>query len=1240
MYLKSLYLHGFKSFADKTTFEFDKGVTGIVGPNGCGKSNVVDAIRWVLGETSAKALRGGEMADVIFNGTDKRKPLGMAEVTLTLADCEKTLKIDHHEVAITRRVYRDGKSEYRINGTLCRLRDIGELFMDTGIGRSSYSIMEQGKIDLLLSSKPEDRRSVFEEAAGITKSKKEKKEALRKLEYTEANLLRVSDVMEEQERRINALKRQVAKARRYQSLYHDVRILDTHFGHHHFTELRAARAEFTTSMFSLEKSQHVLETELPAHEDRVTRSREKVQEMEVELTRLRQELSDKKNAVGAARHRMAFNDERKGELEERVQRNEEEIKQTHERLSEQEVTLEQCQAALSELERRILARQEEMSAREQKARAAQNDRAEVEKKVRISRTEANATQNLIATAQARIESALSQLEGSREREKQLGDEEKRLADYLAEAISEKEGIEKVLADHLKKRPALEEVLQKVERDFQHARGDLDASRVALAESHRELTRRASRQEVLQQLALSGEGLQKGTQAVLKGLNDPDLIKMGLRGVLGTHLKVPDDYARAIESVLENYLQAVVVRDAALADEIIERLTTGKKGAAALLPETFLPIAQGTQRETLPEKALAWALDVVEVEAKFQGLMERLLDKALCVPTRAVALGLRVDYPDLTFVTLEGEILRSEGFLSGGSGGKDGDSVLRRRNEIDGLKKEVADLEAAENKAKAKLEKLEIRLNELREEVEKSKNRVQAHKVEESTLNGQFLLAKREVDSLESKKKNVAWERAELAGREKKAGENRVGLEEDLAMARGGLERLEKESRDLHTQLDEAQAREREAANLQNEARTELAVEKQARYSASQQQKPMASRILELRELNKRREGEMVTARERIAQGATENESLAGEIDSLEEEAGLAKVTIEDLENERVRWQGTIKEAEADFSEARNRLGKITAQLGREEVEATKLDLRLENLGSSVLERHQVDLPTFRPDAHALLRCIAEQKKNAGKMRLDVDFEEESETSEEGDFSNEGEPDWVYVEAVVTELKRRLDSMGPVNVDAIQEFEELEERHVFTREQHDDLVDSKGKLLEIIERINKESERLFAETFAAVSKNFTKMFKELFGPTAEASLHLSDESDPLECGIEVVARPPGKRLQSITLMSGGERSMTAVALLFSIYMVKPSPFCVLDELDAPLDESNIGRFLKVLDAFINQSQFIIVTHSKRTMQRADVMYGVTMEEFGVSKPVGMRMSSEETKAEARTPAQRAAAKLDA
>ncbi|MGA0854113.1 MAG: hypothetical protein ACO3RK_04780 [Luteolibacter sp.] len=468
------------------------------------------------------------------------------------------------------------------------------------------------------------------------------------------------------------------------------------------------------------------------------------------------------------------------------------------------------------------------------------------------------------------------------------------------------------------------------------------------------------------------------------------------------------------------------------------------------------------------------------------------------------------------------------------------------------------------------------------------------------------------------------------------------MESELGSSRERLESLENESRRLQSELDSISAREQEILATLNELRTELAVERRAKLAAEEQQKPMEARLSELREISIRRETEIESFKQRVISAAAENTRLAEECEAHRSSAEKLDAEVESRASGRNELLQVIENAEAALAKLRREHAKVLEQKGREEVAATKLDLRIENLSNMIQERYQVDLASFEPDAHALLASISSQKamQARGGRQTSVEMGSENFTDPESSADDEppivvvdgtaeddieipgeasGEPDWGFVEWIVADIKRRLDGMGPVNLDAIEEYEELEERHNFLRNQHDDLVTSKTELLEVIDRINEETQRLFGETFAQVRINFQAMFKELFGEKGQADLTLLNEEDPLESGIEVIAKPPGKKLQSITLLSGGERSMTAVALLFSIYMIKPSPFCVLDELDAPLDESNIGRFVKVLDRFIDRSQFIIVTHSKRTMARADVMYGVTMEEFGVSKPVGMRLT---------------------
>ena len=1262
MYLKSLDLHGFKSFADKTQFEFHpKGVTGIVGPNGCGKSNVVDAIRWVLGETSAKALRGGEMSDVIFNGTDKsgtskaRAALSMAEVTMTLADCEETLNVDYNEVAITRRVFRDGKSEYRINGSLCRLRDIHELFMDTGIGRTSYSIMEQGKIDMLLSSKPEDRRTVFEEAAGITKFKKEKREALRKLEYTEANLLRVSDVLAEQERRMNSLKRQVAKARRYQELATDVRVLDTHLGHRKFTEYSAELSELQNSIHSLEVREHELEQGLPEKEQAVVQARDAAQSLEAELSEIRQQLNHHTNAASAAESRIAFNKERQSELEARVSQNQTDIEDAQTKLQQQQFDFEEAEKMLAELTGRIDSQKAQLAEHESRASTQRSEREEKENVLRSLRSEANNTQSVIAASQAKIESALSQMENSRERTRKLTEENERLQAEHEQAVLEQEKISSELDSRRNKLATLEEEKEVTERAFQHSRGDLDATRQQAANAHKELARASSRLDVLKQLVDSGEGFQKGTQSVLKGLDEPEFFNNGVRGVLAGLIEVEDGYTAAVEAALGSHLQAVLVTNADYAQAIIDRLTEKKLGEAAIIPEDFVAPDSAGQMMTVPDGAKSWAMDRIKADSKVASVVEGLLSKVLIVEDLATAMEMRKDLPDVTIVSMRGDVCTPEGLVLGGVSGGDQNSVLERQNEVRSLETEVAELESADEDARSALADLETTVAEQREAAELARERLQKARVEESTLQGQLTLASREVESLDSKIASVEWEANDIKEREKNAVDGHEQLESDLASARARLEELEADQIKLAGELEEASRRENEAVSQLQEFRTQLAVERQALEAAEQQRSPMAARLEELRQLSMRRDEEIASFKERMEAATSENAELAATIETHTAEAGRLEETLEATAASRGELHKAIEVSEKELSELRHECSKITEQKGREEVAATKIGLRLESLNESVMERHQVELQHFRPDSHALLTCLQErakqyerQEKRRAQKEAEATEEETNEvaTNEPSDESVElpGEtgPDWDLVEKIVVDLKRKVDSMGPVNVDAIEEFEELEDLHNNLRNQHDDLVNSKTELINVIERINVETKKRFTETFTEVAKNFKAMFKVLFGEKARADLVLVDEDDPLESGIDIIAKPPGKKLQSISLLSGGERSMTAVALLFSIYQIKPSPFCVLDELDAPLDEANINRFLKVLDKFIDNSQFIIVTHSKRTMARADVMYGVTMEDFGVSKPVGMRLTSADdvsSKGEAKTAAQKAALELD-
>ncbi len=1071
---------------------------------------------------------------------------------------------------------------------------------------------------------------------------------------------------------MNSLKRQVAKARRYQALAADVRVLDTHLGHRRFTELSGQRAELAVSMRSLEAREAELERQLPAKEERVAQARTAARVFEGELAELRQRLNEHRNAYNSATAGIAFNEERKQDLESRIRQNHEEIYTIRGKLAEQEHEVNAATEALDHLTRRIAEQELQLAEQESRTRAVRAEREQLENALRENRGEATRCQTLIASMQAKIESALAQLEGTRDRARQLADEEQRLTLELEEFRAEQSRIAGEVETTAAQLVALEETFQTANRGYQHTRGDLDASRAAATEAHKTLAQRGARLDAVRQLVESGEGFAQGTRQVLTGLDEPERFLPAVRGALAALIEAENSCARAIEAALGRHLQAVLVADDGLATALIDRLTEKQLGLATILPENFLPHPYGTQMEAVPDGATAWALDRVKADQRVAGFVGKLLERTLLVPDLATALRLRPSHPGVTFATLTGQLLEAAGAISGGSAAEAGTSVLERANEVRALQAEVAALIEADAAATTRVAELEARLEEAREEVEVCRERLQRGKVDLSTLQGQLGLATREVENFETKLENVRWERGELAKREQAAADSRQHLESELAAARERLEALETATRRLQSEADSAARNEQNLAETLNEMRTMLAVERRAKQAAEEQQKPREARLAELREISIRREAEISSYTQRIEEAAANSARLAEECETHRAQAEELQAEIDTRSEGRSALIDAIEEAEIELAAVRREHLKVSEQKGREEVAATKLDLLIENLLTNAQERHQTDLTVFEPDAHALLASIANQKKlqaRSGRQIIipgetqpafggesDEHHDEEDmpvivvdatkeDDAEEPDLPPDmsGEPDWAFVEAIVSDLKRRLDAMGPVNLDAIEEYEELEERHVFLRGQHDDLVASKTELLAVIERINTETQRLFADTFEQVRVNFQAMFKELFGAKGEADLKLQDAGDLLETGIEISAKPPGKKLQSISLLSGGERSMTAVALLFSIYMIKPSPFCVLDELDAPLDESNIGRFVRVLDRFIDRSQFIIVTHSKRTMARVDVMYGVTMEEFGVSKPVGMRLTQSEPGGEdddaTRSAARNAASRLN-
>ena len=1220
MYLQSLELVGFKSFAHKTVLTFHQGVTAIVGPNGCGKSNLLDAVRWVLGEQSAKALRGDEMADVIFSGTDSKQAVGMAEVSLTFADCEKDLGTEYNELRISRRVFRDGRSEYLLNKTVCRLKDIQMLLMDTGIGRTAYSIMEQGKIDLVLSSRPEDRRAIFEDAAGITKYKAQKKEALRKLEYTDANLLRLADIMKEVKRQIVSLQRQAGKARRYKALFDDLRILDTHFSRTTHDDILLAVNGAEKEIDRLRNIQRSLEEQVESQEFGIREQRQQIDLLEEQIATSRQRVQELRNQADSATNRIGFNEERIGESAALSEQYHADVAATEQRLLVQENQLEETDFQLSAIFESLTKEEEQLQEKQKQANQLRSRRQDVERAAQNFQRQIQQRESQIAALRGDLSSTLNQKETGETRLELLRQEltqieatKSQLEDLVSETGNE---LELAKARVQTSRDELNDS----EHELANTQKELQQINNQLGTNQRTLTERESKFEVLKQLNEEGAGLGAGTQAVLKGLENPQLYRAAIIGALANFIEVSGEYIAAVEAALGQHLQAIFVKDRLVGESIALALAKKQIGRAAIVPVPDLPRQSAVQLQSLPDGAIAWVIDRIKSKPEVSTLVTRLLDNVVLASDLSSAFEVKRSAPDLAVVTMTGEYISRDGVVFAGSNSDNGNSILQRKIQIRQLEEESAGIRSIVLKLEREREQLLIQVGSCEQMVREKRDASQRMQVNASTLQGQLSLLDRELREAEGKVKSLHWERDNVRQRLDAATGKANSIELELSNSSRDLDRLQGELATAIAEVASLRHDEETQVETLSELRVRVATERQRKENLQRQRQPMIVRLAELKDLIVQRQRDIANYSARIEQFAHENAILRDTIEELQREQSEAEAGVSQLLEHRAEQVRALEAVDLNLRQLRKQLTDCQEARGHHEVKMTQSHLRLEHIHEHVTHRYHVDLSGLQPDWYAFQVCLREQRK-----RLDRPAAETETSGPVSSPSANPEIDWEFVQTAIAEMTERLDAMGPINLEAIQEYDELEERQKFLEEQHNDLVKSKSELLEVINKINATTKELFADTFEQVRKNFQEMFAELFGG-GKANLLLVDDLDPLESGIEIIARPPGKQLQSISLLSGGERTMTAVSLLFAIYMVKPSPFCVLDEMDAPLDESNIRRFIKILDRFVHQSQFVVITHNKRTIAKADILYGVTMEEHGISKLVGVKLTQRENSTE--------------
>ncbi len=1160
MYLKSLQLIGFKSFAEKTTLEFLPGVTAIVGPNGCGKSNISDAIRWVLGEQSAKALRGSEMADVIFNGTDGRKPIGMAEVSMTFADVDpKTLSLpgvnlDFNEVTITRRVYRDGTGEYFINKTPCRLRDIQSMFMDTGIGRSSYSLMAQGQIDQILSAHPEDRRTIFEEAAGINKYKHQKKEALRKLEYTEANLVRLTDIIKEVKRQIISLQRQAGKARRYKELFDQLKNLDTRLARHKYDLLHSEISNLQSQIADFASKADQFNSAISNSESQIADLRRSLAEIERAIHDAVARDHELKAESDRHQQRIATNQERITEAEQTIANHHREIAGAEEKIRVQEQLLAQLNAEFEQIAASLAAEEAKLQIHQDALKALDAELSQKKHLLDEQQTALLALESQSAHNRNELGALDHKKKHDRLRAERLSAEKLHLEDQRRALQTRVESFQAGLADLRNAVTTLRGALSARESEAAALTEQLRDTAQLHDASVAEVSQKAARLEVLRQFFAAPDG----------------------HTTLGQLLEVQPPYGPAIEAALNHNLRTILADNL----DIARRLLAGNAPVAA--PESIgsaRPVATGT------------ALNFVRIrDERFAPLLQSLLGNVIIADNLDAALAAR--QPGLAVATLAGEFIDQHGVLRAVSSS--------HIAEITALSDEVTRLQSLVAEIAGKKTELETAKTSLDDELSRLRSELHAREVTLAGQEGELNALSTERRDLDGKIHTVVFELSAIQQQDAEENRRRQELLDALASAEESEQQLRARIAALQQEIANLAARREELTGQLTELRVAVGGIHHKREAIQGQREPIAGRTRDLQERMQqcRSEIESLTARiEQFRQEIAESEQKIVELTGQREQS---LQQLAGLQHQRGEVATGIEHAEAELKALRQQAGDAQQQKSGFDIALAQKRMEAQNLKDRVWQKYQVNVEDVAGDTITV--TVADQGPAISEqVQLPVD--------------------WEAMEAQVAELQSKLDAMGPVNVEAIQEYDELEERFKFLSQQHEDLVKAKEQLLQVIAKINSTTKQLFSETFEKIRENFHQMFTELFGG-GKANLILLDENDPLESGIEIVAKPPGKQLQSISLLSGGERALTATALLFAVYAVRPSPFCVLDEIDAPLDESNINRFIRILQRFVVQSQFVVVSHNKRTIGMADALYGITMEEHGVSKVVSVKFSPRE------------------
>ena len=1188
MRLEKIVLDGFKSFADRTEFLFNASITGIVGPNGCGKSNVVDAVKWVLGEQKLKSLRSDHMADVIFSGSGSRKPMGSAEVTLVISNPEGSasgrLPIDTEQVEIGRRIYRSGESEYRINKKVCRLKDIRELFMDTGVGNRGYSIIEQGQIEQLVGASKTDRRIVFEEAAGISKYKAHKKEALRKLERTDQNLLRLADILEEVAKRLRSVKLQAGKARNYLEYTKRLKELQVNFSLVEYGKnqdqldakrgsLEAASERFST----IATAEAGAEAELSRLGNAIIETEHKLSETGNSLVAIQSQIDQKIQRIDFLRSRLTELGGRKDTASEEIARLREMGDVVKRDLARHREDLTGCDKTVQERTEAIAQLQ---------AISEEGDAQLVSLEAELEDEKSGIIDIVRRTAQ--LHNEIQSISSYRD---SLSNQRDRLAGRAETAKAELERLLTDKAQHNARLGDISRVLTELEENLQSKREKIDETEMLIVEDSQHLGQnKESRSALSSELAVltdmerRHEGLGQAVKGVLETQKDEQRKVAYIDGILAEKISTDVEYAGAVEAALEGLTDVLLIksREKLLSDqEMVSRLE-GRVHFCCL--DQLAPLVDDADFSKHPG-VKGRLVEFVSYEARYAPLAWKLLGKTLVVDSLAVATDLaRQTRGGYTFVTLAGECLSADGLVRLGPLGK-GSGLISRRSRISQLEETIDRINGEIAQLEGQIQRNTQTRAHLGQLCKDLRTAIYEANTEKTQVNSKLALFEQDIKRLKEEEPLIA---------------NELGsLEEEIAGS------VQKEY-DSKQRLDEL-----EAVNNQRAAHI----------------RELDAMVDELREQQQSRIGELTELKVQLGQVVEQQKGLRQIIGSLENQVETSLRTLRTAEEDVKSCGAQMAEAERDILDCESRVSELyvekeSRQEGNRSLQETMGELTSE-------QKHKEELVrTKRAEKEEVEGVISEMRVQLGQLEVRqqdlverVRDELQIELAEAYGARTTDDVNWESIKNEITELRGKIDRLGNVNIDAIDEQASLEERHDFLANQVADLNDSKVQLQQLINRLNKKSRERFVETFEQIRANFQQVFRKLFGG-GKADIVLEEADDVLDAGIEVIAKPPGKETRSISLLSGGEKSMTALALLFSVFRAKPSPFCFLDEVDAALDEANNERFNILLREFEKDSQFIIVTHTKRTMSIAEVLFGITMQTQGVSKKISVRFDEHE------------------